>query len=135
MLLGWRPHDLDTNYLPFLHGVGAQVGLSDPAFMAKYNEKPILDVPEFPYDPAKIEARLKAGDEKWLRTTRMAGEWMKQTNSGTFRTWDDLKFIRDNWDGPLILKGILTLKARSTISAALARFGSSYVISRTQSSP
>lgn len=23
-----------------------------------------------------------------------------------FRTWDDVKFLRDNWDGPLILKGI-----------------------------
>lgn len=25
MLLGWRPHDLDTAYLPFAHGVGIQV--------------------------------------------------------------------------------------------------------------
>lgn len=27
MLLGWRPHDLDTAYLPFAHGVGIQVRL------------------------------------------------------------------------------------------------------------
>ena len=28
MLLGWRPHDLDTAYLPFLAGVGIAVGMS-----------------------------------------------------------------------------------------------------------
>ena len=38
MLLGWRPHDLQTSYLPFLHGVGAQVGLSDPVFMSTLDE-------------------------------------------------------------------------------------------------
>lgn len=31
MLLGWRPHDLDTAYLPFAHGVGIQVRLSGRA--------------------------------------------------------------------------------------------------------
>jgi lactate 2-monooxygenase len=29
MLLGFRPHDIDTVYLPFIHGVGAQVSFSD----------------------------------------------------------------------------------------------------------
>ena len=36
-LLGWRPHDIETAYLPFLHGVGIQVGTSDPVFMARFN--------------------------------------------------------------------------------------------------
>ena len=112
MLLGWRPHDLDTSYLPFLHGVGAQVGLSDPVFMAKHGKEPMTDVPAFPYDPKKIEELLEAGDERTTRMVEMGREWMRQTNSGTFRTWEDLKFVRANWDGPLILKGIVSLKVR-----------------------
>ena len=46
------------------------------------------------------------------RTVNMAIQWMRQTNSGTFRTWEDLKFVRDNWDGPLVIKGIMSLKVR-----------------------
>ena len=33
MSLGWRPHDIDTAYLPVYHAVGAQAALTDPAFM------------------------------------------------------------------------------------------------------
>lgn len=110
MLLGWRPHDLDRPYLPFIHGVGSQVGLSDPVFMAKSGYEPMLDPPEYPYDPDKFERLLKEGDEKTLRQVEMAYKWLQQTNSGTFKSWEDLKFLRDNWEGPLILKGILSLQ-------------------------
>ncbi|KIP02707.1 hypothetical protein PHLGIDRAFT_32097 [Phlebiopsis gigantea 11061_1 CR5-6] len=110
MLLGWRPHDLDTSYLPFTHGIGAQVGLSDPTFMAQYSEQPMFDVPAFPYDPRKVEAAYEAGDVTTVKMVDMGREWMRQTNSGTFRSWEDLRFVRENWDGPLILKGILSIK-------------------------
>ncbi|KAJ3551120.1 hypothetical protein NM688_g4918 [Phlebia brevispora] len=110
MLLGWRPHDLDRPYLPFLHGVGSQVGLSDPVFMKKHGLEPILEPPEFPYDPEDIERRCKEGDQKMITRVRMAVEWLKQTNSGTFKSWEQLKLLRDNWDGPLILKGILSVQ-------------------------
>jgi len=33
-LLGWRPHDLDQSYLPFIRGTGVAVFFSDPAFRA-----------------------------------------------------------------------------------------------------
>ena len=110
MLLGWRPHDLDTSYLPFTHGIGAQVGLSDPAFMGGHRQEPMFDVPAFPYDPRKVEAAYNAGDPTTVKMVDMGREWMKQTNSGTFRSWEDLRFVRENWDGPLILKGILSIK-------------------------
>src|SRR5438046_3110660 len=32
--LGWRPHDLDLSYLPFLRGVGTAIPFSDAAFRA-----------------------------------------------------------------------------------------------------
>ncbi|EKM49799.1 uncharacterized protein PHACADRAFT_265499 [Phanerochaete carnosa HHB-10118-sp] len=110
MLLGWRPHDLQTSYLPFSQGVGVQVGLSDPVFMKSIGEEPILDVPEFPYDPKKVERRLKEGDEKTERAVNAGLQWMRDIHSGTFKTWEDIKLVRDNWEGPLILKGILSVK-------------------------
>lgn len=41
---------------------------------------------------------------------RLALGWIGEINSGLFRTWNDLKVIRDNWDGPIILKGIQSIK-------------------------
>jgi isopentenyl diphosphate isomerase/L-lactate dehydrogenase-like FMN-dependent dehydrogenase len=36
----------------------------------------------------------------------MGTEWVKEMSSGRQRSWDELKLIRDNWEGPLVLKGI-----------------------------
>ena len=110
MLLGWRPHDLQTSYLPFLDGVGSQVGLSDPVFAKANGVEPVLDVPEWPYDQKKTHVLLEAGDEKTTQTRNLSMQWILQTNSGIFKKWEDLKHVRDNWDGPLILKGILSVK-------------------------
>ena len=113
VIIGWRPHDLAVSYLPFIHGVGSQVGLSDPVFMGKHGEEPILDIPAFPYDPQRMNKLYEQGDEKVCRTVKMATKWIQQTNSGKFNTWEDLKFIRDNWDGPLLLKGIMCAEVGS----------------------
>lgn len=32
--------------------------------------------------------------------------WIGDTFSGRSHTWDDLAFLRKNWDGPIVLKGI-----------------------------
>ncbi|KAI0088638.1 oxidoreductase [Irpex rosettiformis] len=114
MLLGFRPHDLATAYLPFMHSVGSQIGLSDPVFMAKYGKQPVTDIPEYPYDPLKFEKLLAEGDEKTKELIYLAAEWIKQVNSGTFRSWEQLKHVRDNWEGPLILKGILSVEDAET---------------------
>jgi isopentenyl diphosphate isomerase/L-lactate dehydrogenase-like FMN-dependent dehydrogenase len=82
-MLGWRPRDLDNGYLPFLHGVGIQNYLSDPAFAAGLTQ-PIDD------DPAAAI----------LRYTQIFGDLSL--------TWSDLPFIRDHWAGPVVLKGILS---------------------------
>ncbi|KAI0698139.1 oxidoreductase [Cytidiella melzeri] len=110
MLLGFRPHDLATAYLPFMHSVGSQIGLSDPVFMAKHGKQPMFDIPEYPYDPEKFEKLLAEGDERTKELVFLAAEWIKQVNSGTFRNWEQLKHVRDNWEGPLILKGILSVE-------------------------
>ena len=105
--IGWRPHDLETAYLPFAHGLGTGVGRSDPVFMSRYNRQPILDEQdEFPYDPVAKDKLYFAGDKTTKDAVFLGTEWLKECNSGIYRSWEDLKFLRDNWDGPLVLKGI-----------------------------
>lgn len=112
MLLGWRQHDLDHAYLPFAHGVGAQIGFTDPVFMRRFDLEPFAhdDVPEFPYDPAKLDKLALEGDERMKKILPLAMAWLLETNSGKFKSWENLKFVRANWEGPLVLKGILSVK-------------------------
>jgi lactate 2-monooxygenase len=79
--LAWRPVDLDRAFLPFIRGVGTAVPFSDPAFLAGLAKPPAEDLA-----PA-------------------VGKWVPMF-TGTDRTWEDLAFIREHWDGPLVLKGI-----------------------------
>ena len=79
--LGWRPTDLDRAYLPFIRGVGTAVPFSDPEFRAG-----LASPPEEDLTPAVL---------KWVPMF-----------TGTDRTWDDLPFLREHWDGPIVLKGI-----------------------------
>lgn len=80
-----RPADLDNGYLPFLAGVGTEFGLTDPVFRAKFEEK----------TGTKPEDNVIDASREWV-----------QTVFGTNHTWEDVAFLRKNWDGPLILKGI-----------------------------
>jgi isopentenyl diphosphate isomerase/L-lactate dehydrogenase-like FMN-dependent dehydrogenase len=79
--LAWRPHDLDQAYLPFLRGVGTAIPFSDPAFRAGLQKSPEEDLPM---------AILR-----WV-----------QLFTGTDKSWDQLAFLREHWDGPIVLKGI-----------------------------
>ncbi|WP_090050354.1 lactate 2-monooxygenase [Lentzea fradiae] len=79
--LAWRPHDLDQAYLPFLRGVGTAIPFSDPAFRAGLQKAPEDDLPM---------AILR-----WV-----------QLFTGTDKSWDQLSFLREHWDGPIVLKGI-----------------------------
>ncbi|MFF7389081.1 alpha-hydroxy-acid oxidizing protein [Streptomyces scabiei] len=81
-LLGWRPRDLDRAYLPFLHGVGTANYFTDPAFRAGL-AKPVHEDP----NAAVLHFAGMFGDPG--------------------KTWPDLAFLRDLWDGPIVLKGVL----------------------------
>ncbi|WP_246268565.1 lactate 2-monooxygenase [Nonomuraea typhae] len=80
--LAWRPNDLDRAYLPFLRGTGLAIPLSDPVF----------------------RARLARPVEEDLDAAIMA--WAPMFN-GRAHTWEQLPLLRENWDGPIVLKGIL----------------------------
>ncbi|AUH39815.1 lactate 2-monooxygenase [Streptomyces sp. CMB-StM0423] len=79
--LAWRPRDLDAAYLPFIRGVGTAVAFSDPAFRAGLEKPP--------------EEDLGAAVLRWVPMF-----------TGTDRTWDRLPFLREHWDGPILLKGV-----------------------------
>ncbi|ACY97195.1 lactate 2-monooxygenase [Thermomonospora curvata] len=81
--MGWRPRDLDTAYLPFLRGIGVANYFTDPAFQ-KAVGGPITD--------ANRDAAIL--------------QWVADFGDPTL-TWDDLPFLREHWDGPIALKGIL----------------------------
>jgi lactate 2-monooxygenase len=79
--LGWRPHDLDISYLPFLRGVGTAIPFSDPAFRAGLVKPPAEDL------------------------MAAVGRWVPMF-TGTALRWDRLDLIREHWDGPIVLKGV-----------------------------
>ena len=80
-LLGYRPRDLERGYMPFLRGIGNQNYFCDPAFAAA------LPGPAGEHQDAAI-----------LHWVQIFGD--------PSLTWDDLPFLRDHWDGPIVLKGI-----------------------------
>ena len=81
-ILAWRPRDLGAAYLPFLQRMGLANYESDPAFLAGLEKSP-------EDDPGASVLR-------WLT---MFGDPTKK--------WDDLVWLREQWDGPLLLKGVL----------------------------
>ena len=135
MALGWRSADLDTAFLPFLHGVGTEIAFTDPVLMGSVGVAPHTeaDAPQFPYDPAAADAALARGDPIAVQRARCAAAWMGQSVNGKFRTWEDVRFLRANWDGPLIVKGILSAQvgvSRRESAMAALRPGLSEVLRR-----
>jgi lactate 2-monooxygenase len=79
--LAWRPTDLDRSFLPFIRGVGNAIPFSDPAFRAGLEKSP--------------EEDPQAAILRWIPMF-----------TGTDKRWDQLPFLREHWDGPIVLKGI-----------------------------
>jgi lactate 2-monooxygenase len=79
--LAWRSRDLDNSYLPFIRGTGTAIPFSDPVFRSGLAQPPEQDL-----TPAVL---------KWIPLF-----------TGTDRNWEALPFLREHWDGPIVLKGI-----------------------------
>lgn len=87
--MSWRPHDLDGGFLPFVKGQGVQIGFSDPVFRRKFAEASDGDTPE-------------------ANPLLAAQVFIAEAFSGHAHSWEDLKLLRNHWDGPIVLKGILS---------------------------
>ena len=83
LILGWRPRDLRTAYLPFISGEGCAQFFSDPVFRSRLDAPPEEDV---------LTAAI-----------RMLG-----TFPNLALTWDDLGWLRDRTSLPILVKGVLT---------------------------
>ncbi|HTW21849.1 MAG TPA: alpha-hydroxy-acid oxidizing protein [Mycobacteriales bacterium] len=81
-ILAWRPRDLGHGFLPFLHSKGLANYFSDPVFLAGLDKSP-------EEDPSGAI----------LRWQSMFGD--------PGNTWSDLAWVREHWDGPIALKGVL----------------------------
>ncbi|HWX45632.1 MAG TPA: lactate 2-monooxygenase [Solirubrobacteraceae bacterium] len=81
-MLGWRPADLTNGFLPFLWGEGNCNYLADPVFRAAL--------------PAPPEENMQAA----------IGHWAWQFANPAI-TWEDLTFLRECTELPIVLKGIL----------------------------
>ena len=80
--LGWRDRLLERGYYPFLDGEGVANYFSDPAFRES------LDAPPEEDPQAAVDRFLEIfGDESL--------------------TWDDMAFLTDNTDLPIVVKGVL----------------------------
>lgn len=81
-MMAWREYDLKHVYLPFLAGEGVGNYFSDPAFRAELEESP----EENPFGAI-------------MHWTKIFG------NSAL--TWEDIEFVKEHTDLPIILKGIV----------------------------
>ncbi|HWC34994.1 MAG TPA: lactate 2-monooxygenase [Mycobacteriales bacterium] len=81
-ILAWRPRDLVNGYLPFLSRLGLANYESDPAFRAGLQASPEED------------------------PTGCVMHWQSMFGDPS-NTWEDLAWVRDHWDGPIALKGVL----------------------------
>jgi lactate 2-monooxygenase len=80
-MLGWRPRSLDSAFLPSLRGFGLGNYFTDPAFVAGLAE------------PVAADGRAAI-----MRWAHIFGDMSL--------TWDNLTFVRERWDGPIVLKGV-----------------------------
>jgi lactate 2-monooxygenase len=84
--MSWRPADLDNAYLPLYHGWSTALGFSDPVFRRKFRER--------------------YGVECDADVLRGAIEWEETIFPGVAHAWPELQFLRENWHGQIVIKGI-----------------------------
>lgn len=115
-ILGWRPRDLDLAYLPFLRGKGIAQYTSDPVFQRQVND----DLATFERRRGRVTptaiatlvqlARAHPGAfrENLRSTVPMAAvQRFIRTYSKASLNWDDVAFLREHTELPLLLKGVL----------------------------
>jgi isopentenyl diphosphate isomerase/L-lactate dehydrogenase-like FMN-dependent dehydrogenase len=116
-LLGWRTHDLDIAYLPFLRGKGIAQYTSDPVFRRIIEHDPVELGPDEQPRPTPAALRTlvqltRAYPDRFanaLRSghARAAVQTFVRIYSRPSLRWEDLPFLRERTKLPILLKGIL----------------------------
>jgi lactate 2-monooxygenase len=116
-VLGWRTRDLERAYLPFLRGKGIAQYTSDPVFAR------LIATPG-PAPPPEQQPRPNLAALRTLiaLTRAYPGGFLETLRSGRGRaavqrfvdiysrpslSWEDLPFLRERTDLPILLKGVL----------------------------
>lgn len=95
-MLGWRVQDLDLMHLPFLTGQGIAQYTSDPVFNT------IVANMDFSGNPLKLPPSVGVDEETFKAVQIFTGVYSRPS-----LTWEDLEFLRNITDLPILLKGIL----------------------------
>lgn len=116
-ILGWRSRDLESAYLPFLHGKGIAQYTSDPVFRRVISQPGTPPPREQQPRPNLAALRTlieltRAYPDDFLRTLlsgrgRAAVQRFIDIYSRPSLTWRDLSFLRERTELPILLKGIL----------------------------
>jgi lactate 2-monooxygenase len=127
-LLGWRTHDLDLAYLPFLQGKGIAQYTSDPVFRRLFVEggadtgegppgtrgggAPIPQPRPTPQALRTLVQLTRAYPAPFLQAlrsghARAAVQNFTRIYSRPSLRWEDLAFLRERTKLPVLLKGIL----------------------------
>ncbi|WP_137288588.1 lactate 2-monooxygenase [Natronorubrum halophilum] len=81
--MGWRERDIELGYLPFLQGQGLKNYFEDPAFCDRLE-----------------------GDDPWADPEASIESWNDCFGDASL-TWDDLEWLTEQTDLPIVVKGIL----------------------------
>jgi isopentenyl diphosphate isomerase/L-lactate dehydrogenase-like FMN-dependent dehydrogenase len=83
---------MDNGYNPFMRAdqIGVALGFSDPLFRENFKKGHGIEIEK---DMGKA-----------------AAEWMRTVFPGMSHGWEDIKFLQEHWDGPIVLKGIQTVQ-------------------------
>ncbi len=114
-LLGWRTRDLDLAYLPFLRGKGIAQYTSDPVFTRLLDESGDEETPQPRPSLGGLRTLfelVRAYPDRFHRAllsgrARSAVQTFIRIYSRPSLTWEDLAFLRERTELPIVLKGIL----------------------------
>ena len=117
-LLGWRTRDLDLAYLPFLRGMGIAQYTSDPVFerllgQADEDDDELSEGGGVNLAALKVLFDLVTSYPDGLIENLTSGKPLQAVEkfiniySRPSLTWEDLSFLRELTDLPILLKGIL----------------------------
>lgn len=117
-LLGWRTRDLDLAYLPFLRGLGIAQYTSDPVFNRLLERdtdgsEDLSEERKVNLSTLRVLLDLVTNYPDTLIENVTSGKPLKAVQtfidiySRPSLTWEDLPFLQDLTDLPIVLKGIL----------------------------
>lgn len=114
---GWRVRDLDLAFLPFMHGMGIAQYVSDPVFQQLIDETDETNLVEpkrqLSWQMIKtivsLMRKYPGGFLENIRSQRPIKAMRKFINIfiNPALSWEDLSFLRQHTQLPILLKGIL----------------------------